>query len=454
MPEFTSYAPGTPSWIDHAAKDIGESNSFYSSFFGWDAEDHGEAAGHYTIFRKNGKTVAGNMGIMTEGQPSAWVAYVSVDDADKTVEVAKKAGATLFVEPMDVMDIGRMAVFADPTGAVIAIWQPKTFCGAELANEPGAFCWSELNTRDVAAAKVFYTEVFGWTPNDLEMEGMNYTEWRLGENRVAGMVTMSDMVPAEVPAHWLVYFGTDNTDATVARASELGAMTLAPPTDIPPGRFAALVDPDGAAFAVIKMTPMLQDAVERNGSDNSALDYDTIDADYGDFIGRDYVLADDSYLGVELHDDFVAVRWVTPLDAADFIHLCEEMPVIKSTKAVLYEWENGQHRQMDPGRVIRLLGEVGDNDFSHNVGFLRIAFAEFDLTWQVTPRPDSTWRSFPPQEEDRQNVLGFVSNGLDEDHLQQLVSRTASTSLSEHSAHILEDITRLVNLQHPLRTVT
>ncbi len=255
MPEFTSYPAGTPSWIDHAAKDLAASNSFYSSLFGWEAEDQGEEMGHYTLFRKGGKRVAGNMGIMGEGQPAVWTTYVCVDDADKTVEVARKAGAMVFAEPMDVADLGRMAIFADPTGAAIGIWQPKTFSGAELANEPGSFGWNELNTRDLAAAKSFYTEVFGWTANDLDMDQMKYTEWKVGDNSVAGMMEMPEMVPAEVPAHWLVYFGTEDTDATVAKATGLGAATLVPPTDIPPGRFAVLADPDGAAFAVIKIAP-------------------------------------------------------------------------------------------------------------------------------------------------------------------------------------------------------
>jgi predicted enzyme related to lactoylglutathione lyase len=195
------------------------------------------------------------MAIMAEGQPSAWTTYVSVEDADKTLEVAQDAGATVFVGPMDVMDIGRMAVFADPTGAAIGIWQPKTFIGAEVANEAGSFCWNELNTRNLAAAKEFYPKVFGWTANTHDMEGMQYTEWMLGDKGVAGMMAMPEMVPAEVPAHWLVYFGTDDTDATAAKAAKLGASSVVPPTDIPPGRFSVLMDPDGAAFAIIKITP-------------------------------------------------------------------------------------------------------------------------------------------------------------------------------------------------------
>jgi predicted enzyme related to lactoylglutathione lyase len=255
MPEFTSYEPGTPSWVDHGAKNIDASNSFYADLFGWEPEDQGEEAGHYTILRRSGKAAAGNMGIMSEGQPCVWTTYVSVEDADKTVEVAQDAGATVFAAPMDVMDIGRMSVFADPTGAAVGIWQPKTFSGAEVANEPGAFCWNELNTRDLAASKAFYTRVFGWTANDLDADGMQYTEWKVGDKAVAGMMAMPDMVPAEVPAHWLVYFGTEDTDATVAKATKLGGSAIVPPTDIPPGRFSVLMDPDGATFAVIKMSP-------------------------------------------------------------------------------------------------------------------------------------------------------------------------------------------------------
>jgi predicted enzyme related to lactoylglutathione lyase len=256
VPEFTSFPAGTPSWVDHATKDIAASNAFYSGLFGWEAEDQGEEMGHYTLLRKDGKTVAGNMAITMGGQPSVWVSYVSVDDAGATSDRAKKAGASVFVEPMDVSDIGRMAVFADPTGAAIGIWQPKTFKGAELAGESGSFAWSELNTRDLPAAKAFYTEVFGWEADDTEMGAMSYTEWKLGGNSVAGMMAMPEIVPAEVPAYWLVYFAVDDTDATVSRAIGAGATMLVPPTDIPPGRFAVLSDPDGAAFAVIKMNSM------------------------------------------------------------------------------------------------------------------------------------------------------------------------------------------------------
>jgi predicted enzyme related to lactoylglutathione lyase len=252
MPEFTSYPAGTPSWTDLASPDLAASNAFYGALFGWEPDDQGPDAGHYTMLRKQGKAVAGAGPIMMEGQPPAWTTYVAVDDADETVDLAKKAGAAVFVEPMDVMDVGRMAIFADPTGAALGIWQAKNFKGAELANEPGSFVWNELQTRDLPAAKEFYTSVFGWQPNDMEMGEMSYTEWKKGDASVAGMMAMPAEVPSEVPSYWLVYFGVDDTDATVSKATGLGAGALVPPTDIPPGRFAVLMDPSGATFAVIK----------------------------------------------------------------------------------------------------------------------------------------------------------------------------------------------------------
>ena len=94
MAEHTSYDAGTPSWVDHAAGDLEASNAFYGALFGWEAVDQGEDMGHYTMLRKAGQDVAGNMAAMGEGQPSVWMSYVSVDDADATIERVKQAGGT------------------------------------------------------------------------------------------------------------------------------------------------------------------------------------------------------------------------------------------------------------------------------------------------------------------------------------------------------------------------
>jgi predicted enzyme related to lactoylglutathione lyase len=253
MPRRESYVPGTPSWVDLASPDVEASVAFYGSLFGWKAPELAPEAGGYRTFELDGVSVAGCAPIMMEGQPPAWLPYVSVDDADASAARVTDAGGTVYVPPMDVLDVGRMVVFADPTGAACALWQAGTHIGAGLVNEPGALVWNELSTRDTGAAIAFYTQVFGWEAGTIDMGGSAYTEWKLGGETIAGMMEMPAEMPAEVPAHWLNYFGTDDTDGTVERATAGGATVVVPPTDIPPGRFSVLVDPGGATFAVIKM---------------------------------------------------------------------------------------------------------------------------------------------------------------------------------------------------------
>src|SRR5215475_2151894 len=160
----TSYEPGTPCWVDLGSPDLDASVEFYSSLLGWEVpeSENPEQTGGYRRAMKNGKDVAGMMPLMQEGQPPAWSNYVSVADADTVAAKVTENGGSVIAEPMDVMELGRMAVFADPTGAVFGIWQPGTFTGAGLVNEPGALAWNELNTRDLAASKDFYGAVFGW----------------------------------------------------------------------------------------------------------------------------------------------------------------------------------------------------------------------------------------------------------------------------------------------------
>jgi predicted enzyme related to lactoylglutathione lyase len=253
MPRIDSYSPGTPSWVDLASPDVEASVAFYGGLFGWEAPELAPEAGGYRTFELGGVAVAGCGPIMMEGQPPAWLTYVSVDDADGAVARITEAGGTVYVQPMDVLDVGRMAVFADPTGGACAVWQAKAHIGAGLVNEPGALVWNELATRDTKAATAFYSQVFGWEANSIDMGGTAYTEWKLDGAPIGGMMEMPSEIPAEVPSNWLAYFGTRDCDATVAQAVAGGATVTVPPTDIPPGRFSVLVDPAGATFAVIKM---------------------------------------------------------------------------------------------------------------------------------------------------------------------------------------------------------
>ena len=167
------------------------------------------------------------------------------------------AGGQVIVPAMDVLDVGRMAIFTDPVGAVVlGVAGRRRIPGAELVNEPGTFSWSELLTTDVEASKGFYGDVFGWTA-DTHGAGPTgeYTEWQVSGRSIGGMMQKPPMMPAEVPPFWAVYFAVVDTDAAVARVTELGGAVIMPPMDIEPGRFAAVADPTGAVFNVIAHQP-------------------------------------------------------------------------------------------------------------------------------------------------------------------------------------------------------
>ena len=258
MSERTSYEPGTPCWVDHASPDLDASIEFYGALFGWEVPETetAEQTGGYRQAMLGGKPVGGMMPHMQEGQPTVWSTYVSVTDANATTEAVRAAGGSVISEPMEVLDLGTMAVFSDPSGAVFGIWQPNAFRGAGVVNEPGALSWNELNTRDVAGAKEFYGAVFGWAFEDNDMgEAGTYTTISLGGNPVGGILNMAERgVPEEVPAHWQVYFAVEDTDATVAQATERGGGVMVPPMEVPAGRFSILTDPHSASFAVIALS--------------------------------------------------------------------------------------------------------------------------------------------------------------------------------------------------------
>ncbi|MFI6315953.1 VOC family protein [Nonomuraea sp. NPDC050556] len=254
MSERNGYQPGVPCWVDLSSTDVPASTRFYGDLFGWSAEMVDDpAAGGYGQFVYNGKKVAGVGPSFAEGMPSVWNVYVSTSDIAATADKVKNSGGQVVMEPMAIFEEGSMAVFQTPDGAFVSAWQPGNHQGAELVNEPGAFCWNELVSSDVEAAKRFYPSAFGWTEHTQEMEGMQYTEWQIGGDSVAGMMAMSPDYPEGTPSHWSTYFAVADLDATIAKARELGATVMVDAMDSPFGRFGMLMDPQGAGLAVIQL---------------------------------------------------------------------------------------------------------------------------------------------------------------------------------------------------------
>jgi len=252
--EKTSYEPGTPSWVDIGVPDMDAAVAFYGELFGWTFDEGAEETGGYRQAFVGDKSVAG-FGPKMDPGPPFWATYIATDSADETAEKVKAAGGQVVVEPMDVMEFGRMAVFADDTGAFFSCWQAGSHPGAQLVNEPNTMCWNELNSRNADEAKAFYSSVFGWTSETDESPMMTYTQWYLDGGVVGGMMHMGPQFPPEVPNNWLVYFAVEDTDAAVAKVTELGGSVMMQPMDIEPGRFAVVGDNAGAPFAVIKLAP-------------------------------------------------------------------------------------------------------------------------------------------------------------------------------------------------------
>src|SRR5580765_6166379 len=157
----TPWPAGYPCWVDVMTSDLEAAKAFYGGLFGWNAVDGPPEAGGYVIADVGGNPVAGLMAIPPDmaGHPSVWTTYLATDDADATAAAITANGGTLSMPPMDVMDVGRMAVAQDPTGGTFGLWQAKAHTGVHLANEPGALTWNEFMTRDYEGAKAFYGAV-------------------------------------------------------------------------------------------------------------------------------------------------------------------------------------------------------------------------------------------------------------------------------------------------------
>jgi predicted enzyme related to lactoylglutathione lyase len=164
------------------------------------------------------------------------------------------------MDPFDVLDVGRMAMVQDPTGAVVALWEPRRHAGAGLTGEPNAICWNELATTDTGRAGAFYTSLFGWSTETQPIGSGTYTMFTdAGVPRAGMMAIPTELGP--VSPHWKIYFAVSDCEGQTTLAQSLGGTVRFPPTDAAGvGRYSVLADPQGAVFAVIQPTAWRQTA--------------------------------------------------------------------------------------------------------------------------------------------------------------------------------------------------
>jgi predicted enzyme related to lactoylglutathione lyase len=251
MPTRENAPAGAPCWVDLMTSDTERSASFYTELFGWTAEAPNVEFGGYFNFLKDGVHIAGCMSSQM-GLPDVWSVYLNTDDPDEAVELAVSNGGQVQIAPMAVGELGTMAVLADPSGASIGMWKPGQHRGFGILGEPGAPSWFELHSRNYQAALPFYQQVFGWETRVVsDSDDFRYSTLQDGEESLGGVMDSAGFLPEGVPSHWAVYFGSADTDASLAKVAKLGGKVLEPAQDTPYGRLATVADPTGAQFRLI-----------------------------------------------------------------------------------------------------------------------------------------------------------------------------------------------------------
>jgi len=247
----TPWPAGTPCWVDLAVGDVRASSAFYSAVLGWEVATPDEEHGGYVIATADGAAAAGIGPRPRPDQPSAWTTYLATDDADATAAAVPEHGGAVLLPPGDVGPLGRIAVAADPTGAVFGLWQAGTHIGCGVVNAPGGLVWEDLRSPAPDIARAFYAGVFGYSTEGVDMAPEDYTTFSLPAGEPLG--GMGGMMGEDAPPHWLVYFGVRDADAAAAAAERSGGHVLSPPVDTPFGRMVLLADPDGAVFTAMTL---------------------------------------------------------------------------------------------------------------------------------------------------------------------------------------------------------
>ncbi|MEU9256571.1 VOC family protein [Streptomyces sp. NPDC048270] len=260
MGEFTE---GAPCWVDAMFADVEAAKTFYGDVLGWTFGESSSEYGNYTQAYSGGKAVAAVVPPMPGADaPSQWCLYLHSPDVGATAEKVTSNGGEVLMGPMQVGTFGSMLIAKEPSGAVFGVWQPGEHKGFEKMGEAGAYAWAEVFSREPEKPDTFLPSVFPFTTQrmdageDADEADMDFTVYCVGgpENPVLGRMRMGDEFPPEVPSYIQVYFGVPNCDEAVEKAKKHGGQLHFGPMDSPFGRFAALADQQGAAFAVIDLS--------------------------------------------------------------------------------------------------------------------------------------------------------------------------------------------------------
>jgi uncharacterized protein len=252
------HAVGAPNWFELATDDQAAATRFYAGLMGWQSVDSPLPDGrHYTIFRHGDREVAACYTMTDEqrgqGVPAHWSVYFHVADCDASAAKVRAIGGQVLVEPFEVMEHLRMAVVADPEGALFCLSQPRQHPGVGELQQPGSIGWVELATRDLGAAVAFYQQLFDWQLTEHPAPSP-YKVFHAEGHDYGGLLQMTEQW-GDIPAHWSIYLQVEDVDRALDRAVELGGSVAVPAFDIAGvGRIAMIKDTTGAHAYLVTTT--------------------------------------------------------------------------------------------------------------------------------------------------------------------------------------------------------
>jgi predicted enzyme related to lactoylglutathione lyase len=255
MTVVTSTLLGRPLWYELMTTDMKAAESFYRNVVGWQTEPFDGAGQPYTALNRDGGTAIG--GVMKRPDdvkaPPFWAMYIGVPNLEEAVQKIKRLGGREHTGVIDIPNIGRMQMMADPQGAVFYIHQPANDPqGAEAAPEIGEASWRELMTTDALAAMTFYEQMFGWHQSQaMDMGQMGtYYIFNRPHGQIGGMMNKGPEM-ANVPPHWQIYFRVPDVHAAAERIKANGGQVINGPMEVPDGDWILnAIDPQGAVFGL------------------------------------------------------------------------------------------------------------------------------------------------------------------------------------------------------------
>ncbi|MGV0342239.1 VOC family protein [Corynebacterium mastitidis] len=260
MPAFHA-EPGMPYWIDLNTSDPRRSEHFYGELLGWEFEEVGDRG--QRVAKRQGLPVAGLLPQPEDAAlPDTWVTSFLARDLDAQVGDVEKHGGRVLGEPQPAQ-VGRLAVLADASGALLGLVEPRPGEAFVAAGEPGTPVWHELTaTARYAQAVEFYRGLLGWTVDSQD----GYATALADSAAFAGIVDAQGQFPPQVPSFWQSYLGIEDIDAGVRRVPELGGEVIRAPWDSPFGRLAIVADSTGATVTLCEVEPYTEPDI-REGDD-------------------------------------------------------------------------------------------------------------------------------------------------------------------------------------------